>query len=338
MNRINRYSVLLITVGISIFLNSCTPFRSYEKIKHPQAPDYSDEKNWVALPWRHDAVDSIPSGCTIPENQKRSEADVFYVYPTSYILGINWNASVTDKKVNRKSTYATMIQASVFNASGKVYVPRYRQAVLKAFIDKEQGSKALDLAYSDVKASFEYYIKHWNKGRPFIIAGHSQGSKHIERLIREFIDGKELQNQLIAAYAIGMPVADTTFKHIPAADSASQINCYISWNTFKWGTHLKADEYFNGGVCINPLTWKRDEVYANRKLNHGGVSLYFKRIDTSVCDAQSNRGILWVHKVSKRGYWSIGKSYHLCDYNLFYMNIRENALLRATTYLSRKNK
>ena len=335
----NRYSIYYFTCIAFILIcvvNSCAPYRSFEKTKHPEVPDYSKESSWVALPWRHDIGDTIPPGCTIPQNQEHAEVDVFFIHPTGYILGSNWNASIGNKRVNNRTNNMIKIQATVYNAAGKLYAPRYRQAILKAFLDHKQGPKALDLAYTDVKASFEYYLKHWNNGRPFIIAGHSQGSRHIERLIKEFIDGKDLQKQLVAAYPIGMPVSDTLFKFLPASDSASQINCYISWNTFKWGTILAQGEYFRGGVSVNPLSWKRDEVYAKASLNSGGVPLTFNRLDTCVCDAQNNNGILWVHKTSKRGYWSIGKSYHLCDYNLFYMNIRDNAMLRTTVYLKRK--
>ena len=38
---------------------------------------------------------------------------------------------------------------------------------------------ALELAYTDIEAAFEHYLAEYNNGRPFIIAGHSQGAQHI---------------------------------------------------------------------------------------------------------------------------------------------------------------
>ncbi|MBC7451129.1 MAG: DUF3089 domain-containing protein [Cytophagales bacterium] len=334
MNR-SVFYYLIIVAGISTSMNACMPHRGFEKYKQTAAPDYSDEINWIALPWRKDVADSVPKGCTIPENQDEAEIDVFYIHPTAYVLGSRWNVKLTNTSINKRSERITKIQATAFNACGKVYVPRYRQAAFRAFLNEKNGPKALDLAYTDVKASFEYYMKHWNKGRPFILTGHSQGALHLERLLKELIDGTALQKRMVAAYVIGMPIKDTAFKHIPLATNAAQTHAYVTWNTFKWGAVPKASNHFIGGSCINPFTWKADTSYAAASLNHGGVPYTFKRVDAAVCDAKNNNGILWIHKPKKGGYVAVGKSYHLSDYSFFYMNIRENALLRTKTYLAK---
>ena len=69
-----------------------------------------------------------------------------------------------------------------------------------------------------MKAAFEYYLSNFNNGRPFVIASHSQGSYHAERLIKEYVDGKTLQNKLIAAYLIGRPIPPDAFKNIRATE------------------------------------------------------------------------------------------------------------------------
>jgi len=336
MNR-NTVAYTLFILFLFAAMQACLPSKKFEHAKHPDIPDYSNEESWVALPWRFDAADCVPKSCPTPDIQDSAAVDVFYVYPTAYIIGTKWNTRIDNKNLLARIGTITESQASIFNGCAKVYAPLYRQAILKSFINKTSGPKALDLAYSDVKRAFEYYITHWNKGRPFIIAGHSQGSNHLKRLVKEFIDEKEIQQQFIAAYLIGMPVPDTTFKTIPLAQSASQTNCFISWNTFKYGTILRADEYFAGGDCINPLTWKTDSTYAEANLNAGGAPLKLNRIDPAICDAKINNGILWVHKVKKNGYTRLGKSYHLCDYSLFYLNIRNNAIERSNAYLKKQN-
>ncbi|HSY62175.1 MAG TPA: DUF3089 domain-containing protein [Cytophaga sp.] len=316
-----------------ILLQGCLPSKKFEHAKHPVAPDYSDEYSWIALPWRFDAADCVPQNCTSPDRQDSALVDVFYVYPTAYVLGTKWNAKYDNAHLIGRVVNLTESQASAFNGCGKVYVPLYRQAILKSFLNKKSGPQALALAYSDIKSAFQYYMKHWNHGRPFIIAGHSQGSNHLTRLIKEEIDGTDIQHQLIAAYLIGMPIPDTTFKHIPIATSATQTNCFISWNTFTYGTTLKPNEYFGGGSCVNPLSWKTDTSYVPATFNLGGAPTRLNRIDPNVSDAQINKGILWVHKVKPGGYTRLGKSYHLCDFSLFYLNIRENAMERTKAYL-----
>ena len=326
-----RYLIFVFT--LFIHLQSCLPSKKFENAQHPIAPDYSNEGSWIALPWRFDAADCIPQGCKTIDNQDSAQVDVFYVYPTAYVFGTRWNVKYNNKHFFDRIANLTESQASAYNACAKVYVPLYRQAILKSFLNKKSGPQALDLAYSDVKAAFQYYMKHWNHGRPFIIAGHSQGSNHLTRLLKEEIDGTDIQHQLVAAYLIGMPIADKTFKNIPIATSATQTNCFISWNTFKYGTIVKENEYFGSGKCINPLSWKTDTIYVPATFNLGGAPTRLDRIDLNVCDAQINKGILWVHKVKPSGYIHLGKSYHLCDYSLFYLNIRENAIDRTNAYL-----
>lgn len=317
-------------------IQGCLPSRTFDHAKHPEKPDYSDEDSWVALPWRFDAADCIPQSCPTPDRQDSAQVDVFYVYPTVYVIGTKWNAKITNRKILSKIGTITESQASTYNVSCKVYTPLYRQAILKAFLNNKSGPKALDLAYSDVKEAFNYYLTHWNQGRPFILAGHSQGSNHLIRLLKEEIDGKEIQNKMIAAYIIGMPVEDGTFTSIPLAQNASQLNAYISWNTFVYGTTLKPTEYFAGGTCVNPLTWRTDTTYAPSILNPGGSPTQLDRIDQNVCDAKIYNGILWVNKPKKKGYIRLGKSYHLCDYSLFYLAIRNNVEMRTQNYFNTK--
>lgn len=302
------------------------------------APDYNSESAWIALPWRADQGDSLPPGCRLNDNQGTAAVDVFYVHPTVFFSGKDWNANLSDKKVNEKSESCVIQQGAVFNAAGRVFAPRYRQAALRAFYNEDpERVAALDFAYADVKAAFEYYLKHWNKGRPVIIAGHSQGARHTSKLLHEFFDGKPLQKQLVAAYVIGMNFSKTEFKNIPLSDSATQTGCFITWNTVVRGLEPtgKYARYKNC-ACVNPLTWKTASTAAPRSLNNGSVPLRFDRMDANNCDAEIHNGLLWVSLQKKKGYFRIGPSYHVSDMSLFYMNIRENALLRTEAYLKTK--
>ncbi len=84
----------------------------------------------------------------------------------------------------------------MFNGSCRVFAPRYRQAHLKAFFMRSSNKsvEAFDTAYSDLKSAFEFYLLHYNKGRPIIIASHSQGTLHAIRLMKDFFANKPLKN------------------------------------------------------------------------------------------------------------------------------------------------
>src|SRR5690606_30201724 len=135
------------------------------------------------------------------------------------------------------------------------------------------GDRALEMAYQDVKAAFQYYLQYYNQDRPFILAAHSQGTIHAGRLIKEFVEEKDLEKQLIAAYLIGMPVPKNYFNDLKVCENPDDTDCFVSWNTFADGFYPKTYEKmgYENSVCVNPITWTTNDLEANRKLNKGGV-------------------------------------------------------------------
>ena len=247
-----------VSVSIVFFLFTLVSFSqetSFDEEKHSYAPDYSTTESWSALPFNKDVADVLPKGETWVSDSLK-EVDVFYVHPTIYQKGSLWNAGLDMKKINRKvDKYPVRLQASVFNASCRVYAPRYRQAVVGVFYDESvDGDKALNLAYQDVKRAFEYFLENHSNGRPFIIAGHSQGTHHTRRLLREMIDTTELKDRIVAAYIIGFTLVDTLYENLKICDSADETGCYVTWMSYK-------KDFVPDGVwhkktqSINPLTW-----------------------------------------------------------------------------------
>lgn len=324
-------------------LSSClAPVRRFHNTKAPAAPNYANDICWSALPTKKDSADVCIYTADIKDKQLTTAVDVFYVHPTTYLYGGKWNANLTYKKVNQKTDQlAVRNQASVFNEMCKVYAPRYRQAVLFSYAryaqKKGDAPQAFDLAYTDVKAAFTYYLKNFNEGRPFIIASHSQGTDHTIRLLHDFFENDTLlKKQLVAAYIIGRPIKKGVIKAIPPCDSANQTGCYITWNTVLWNETTFYGMKVTNLECVNPLTWRRDTLYAPASLNKGGLPQSFDRIDTRLTDAKiSPSGLLWAHKpnVTTKNYPSTNSTrFHIIDYNLFYMNIRENIKLRTEQY------
>jgi hypothetical protein len=309
------------------------------------APDYANPDFWAALPDKKDLSDELPKGLGAQLNSN-PQADVFFVHPTTYTSkkkdDMPWNANLADKKLNQRTDESTIkFQASIFNGVGKVYAPRYRQAHIMAYFtrDQELAKEVFEVAYADVKAAFEYYLEHYNQGRPIIIASHSQGTTHCKRLLKEFFDGKPLQKQLVAAYLVGIPVEKGYFQNIPACDSANATQCVCSWRTYQTGNfppYFRKEEQV---VVTNPLSWKTDTLTAPRELNKGAVLLKFDKVLPAVCDAKIEKGYLWVSKPKFPGSFLYNNpNYHIADYNLFYLNVRENVGLRLTTYLANGNK
>lgn len=308
----------------------------------PPAPDYSRVEYWAALPSIKDKADELPKRSKgLKDLQAEAKADVFFVHPTIYTYEPTtkyiWNGDVTDAELNRKVDESTILnQASVFNAAGKIYAPRYRQAHFFCYYtsQKKDATQAFDLAYNDVKSAFEYYLTHYNQGRPIIIAAHSQGTQHAKRLLKEYFDGKPLHKQLVIAYLIGMPTPANYFKQILPAISPEQTGGFATWCTYAKDYYPLEYEYEQyKSLVVNPLTWDTTSVYAERKLNKGGVGLGYKMTSTGVVDAQRHEGMLWIGKPHILGAGLLHtKNWHVADYNLFWMNVRENAVLRVETF------
>jgi hypothetical protein len=309
----------------------------------PFPPDYSNPDFWAALPEKSDSADLTP-GMAYTDQQSKAEVDVFFIHPTTYIGNKGqkyWNAPLDDKKLNVKTDRSAIRnQASIFNEAARVYAPRYRQAHLEVYYTKrfkEQAKQALDIAYKDVRAAFQHYLENYNQGRPIIIAAHSQGTTHAGTLLREFFDEKKLQDKLVVAYLVGMPVKNDYFKSIEVCQSPEQTGCFCSWRSFKKGFYPKKWYFKNGNIAVtNPLSWTIEETHAPKSLNEGGVLQKFHNEPTiGLADAQIRDGMLWISKPKFPGsFFLLTRNYHIADFNFFYVNVRKNAVRRVESYLA----
>lgn len=331
--------ILILTSTLSCSSN----LRQLKVVEDIETPvDYNNLNNWAAHPNKQDNSDLNPE--KVINDISMVEADVFFIHPTTYTQKVKenmaWNASIEDDAINQKTDKTTIFyQASAFNQAGRVFAPRYRQMHLSGYFtnDKRVAKSALDNAYQDIRHAFQYYIDNWNHGRPIIIASHSQGTNHAERLISEFFDNKESHSKLVVAYLLGMPVTKSAFNYIKPCEDQDDLNCFVSWRTFKRGYH-----HFNPGeteiLITNPLTWKNDTIYASKKLNSGGIVLDFYDLREGLTDAQVSGNVLWASKPKFRGGWMIRtNNFHAADINFYYNNIRQNAKHRVLLYQKRQN-
>ena len=334
------YLIFIITIV------SCSPPKylnqtNYQFKNASGKPDYSSLNYWASHPWKTDAADNIPS--SIQNKNKDSLVDVFFIHPTTYTdpaMPMGWNADIDNEALNKKTDNSTILyQASVFNQECRIFAPRYRQANIKAFYttNKENADKAFDLAYDDIKAAFEYYLKYYNNGKPIIIASHSQGTLHAGRLLREFFEDKPLQKKLVCAYIIGLPVFTNYFKDLKPCYDSTSIGCFVSWRTFKQDyTVAFIKEEKESAYVTNPLTWTLSENFAPAKLNKGGILREFNKVIPGLVHAQIHGNVLWVNKPQFFGnIFLTMKNYHIADYNLFYVNIRENVKTKIQSFLKK---
>ncbi|OYW86754.1 MAG: hypothetical protein B7Z20_06690, partial [Sphingobium sp. 32-64-5] len=149
--------------------------------------DYADRSLWLARPDINATNDSL----WLPEGVKATPpgpAAIFYIHPTSYMASFNrarWNAPLDDRESQETARRFVMTQASAFTQAGQVWAPRYQQAHFGAFLSHNDASaRAIAAAYGDVTAAFRAFLAA-NPAGPIILAGHSQGSLHLLRLLKD---------------------------------------------------------------------------------------------------------------------------------------------------------
>ena len=337
--------------GQQVLIKTATPQGHFQGAPAGSGPDYSKLDNWLARPdlpnnpseWLPEGVTASPSG----------SAAIFYIHPTTYLERDRWNASLTG---NSQSNFRTRLfvqsQASALTSAGKIWAPRYRQAAFGAFLlNSEDARKALDLAYSDVIAAFDEFLKQ-NPGEPLILAGHSQGSLHLSRLLVDRRDA--LKNRLVAAYVVGWPIsvtADLPAMGLRACTHGEETGCILSWQTFAEPANpdlvLDAWQGTRGptGVrrtrsdmlCVNPITGTQGGA-APAAANPGtlvpSADFASATLASAAVGAHCLGGFLMLdgEPPALGPYVLPGNNYHVYDYALFWGAIRQDAERRLKAW------
>ena len=283
-------------------------------------------------------------------------ANVFYVHPTTYLERDRWNAALeTGGDTEFRTRLFVQSQASAFAQLADVWAPRYRQAAYGAFLLKsEDAHKALDLAYGDVLAAFDEFLRR-NPDGPIILAGHSQGALHLSRLLRD--RAPQLKARLVAAYVVGWPLsvtADLPPMGLSGCSAADQTGCVLSWQSFAEPANpnliLDAWQGTRGptGVqrerkdmlCVNPLTGTKDGS-APAEANPGTLvptaDLKGATLVQGKVGAHCDKGLLMLDgEIPPLGPFVLpGNNYHVYDYALFWAAIRADAERRLAAWQHR---
>lgn len=343
---IKKKSTAFISVAAILVIGMIASFLLLHSAEgNAKATDYSSSDNWLVLPASTNLA-----------------VDVFYLYPTAYSKQ-NENdpviCNVGNSLMRSGASLAFNRQATAFDTVGNIYAPYYRQADAASCLSATEEDKDKLLSgtpKSDVIAAFDYYIKNYNNGRPFILAGHSQGSNMLLYLLSDYMkEYPEVYVRMVAAYVIGYSVTEDYLAqnpHLKFAEGAGDTGVIISYNTQAPTIGGKNPVILNGTLVINPVTWTRSSITADASENLGSIMLNpdgsvilnekgeFKRV-MGFADAtvNSENGVLICSTVDVET-WAPGNAvfpkgvFHSFDYPFYYYNIRENAAERAEMFLS----
>ena len=302
--------------------------------------DYSRKSSWYRLP------------------EITKDVDTFYIYSTMYFTvneGDPDYAALDNAEVLENIAVEHAIKSSVFEESTNLFIPYYRQAsmTLAGLTWKKTGSieeAVSGIPYGDITAALDYYFDNCNQGRPFVIAGHSQGSAILRLVLkRYFKEHPERYRRMVAAYAIGYSITKDDLEanpHMKFAAGETDTGVIISWHAEgpkNAEVNAPNPAMLPNGIAINPLNWKRDETYAPAGMNLGSIVMDGNTGATEIrdigADAQVNlsRGSVVTHAdaiPNEMTELAGPESFHQDDYSIFYNNLKENVARRIAAYLS----
>ena len=289
-----------------------------------------------------------------PADPKPGNFAVFFVHPTSYYSRSLWNAPAGDAEAEETARLFLRGLATPFNQAGEIWAPKYRQATIGAFLTaKPEGEQALEAAYADVKQAFEFFLQSVDEDTPIVLAGHSQGARHLLHLLRDDLS-PAVKDRLVAVYAIGWPLSlehDLPELGLPACAAANQTGCILSWSSYAEpadpsalfesyaaSTGFDGEKRGNSNIlCTNPLTGTvGGDVPAERNLGTlvpNGDLANGVLVRGSVPARCDDRGLLLIGEAPEMGRYVLpGNNYHVYDIPLFWANVQADVAARRDAW------
>ena len=310
--------------------------------------DYASRAHWLVLP-----------------SKPLNKVDVFYVHPSSYVrpdASAPILAPIDDPGMLQGARQQFSREATAFRTFGSIYAPCYRQADAQYALSlppKQRGRLIGDVPASDVIAAFSYYIEHYNHGRPFILAGHSQGSQVLEYLLARYMKHHpSVYKRMIAAYVVGYSITQDYLDENPFlkfTKGGDDTGVIVSWNTEAPTIAAPNPVVLPGGIAVNPITWTLKQAEATAAQNLGSIEIdettghpvldengnirRVKNLANARVDKAKGVVICSTIDASQPPYYKGPGGFpegvlHPWDYPLYFFDVRANAADRVARYFA----
>ncbi|AWW25488.1 DUF3089 domain-containing protein [Acetobacterium carbinolicum] len=306
--------------------------------------DYSQSAHWL----------NVPAEIT-------KEVDVFYLYPSAWAK-VNADdpiiCEIDNPVMLQQSKLAYDRQATAFETSANIFAPYYRQddaGSTLAMDVEEQQDIVKGVPLTDATAAFEYYIEHYNNGRPFILASHSQGSNVMIYILQDYMkEHPDVYKRMVAAYVLGYSITDDYLAENPDlkfASGSGDTGVIVSYNTQAPTIEGSDGVVLPTAHVINPISWTTEETVAPASDNLGSLQLNadgsvvknadgtpLKVMNFADAKVDNTKNVLICSTVSVDQYAPGGGTFgrgvfHTFDFPFYYFNIRANAEERVANYL-----
>lgn len=257
------HKVLIFAAMLSLVFAWCSNNKDQEN-----RIDYSDSTYWYSY-----------------ENEGKP-ADVFYIYPTVATISyadnnFSWYASIESEEVmagaNENQRFNKMLYGDY-----NFFAPYYRQMIFEVYTQPFSVIQQCETTPAkDVIDAFNYYMEHFNNGRPFFLVGHSQGSQLLLDLLKYGMSDEQ-RSQMVAAYCIGYRVTEDDLNAYPGklllATDSTETGKIVMFNSV---TDTSAISFVSRGNVfgVNPLTWTTDTTFVPKEY-HLGLAKYSQNSDS----------------------------------------------------------
>ena len=216
--------------------------------------------------------------------------------------------------------------------------------------ETDEIERRYQVAHQDIISAFRYYMDNLNQGRPFILAGHSQGAKAVIELLKHTLTADEYE-RLVAAYAFGFTVSQEELDRYPylrPANDSIDTQALICYNSVS-RPEAVSPLFANNRAIINPLNWRTDETPAAPSENLGSVFFHANQSSDTLFQTVGARIDASIHSLIIEGlddeaYFipSIQSlfpkgNYHVQEINLYFLNLQQNLERRIHAYTTRKS-
>lgn len=318
MIRLKSTSITLFCVAS--LLSLCSRGNAQEKADiMPPAPDYEDASQWYI-------------------HQQNGVADIFYVISTEtgdHMEGADTCHFANTRHPRQRNQMLVEMAAvdSFFTGKLNYYSPYYRQVSMHSLATPKLFSVRMARAIEDVKRSWQYYLAHFNQGRPFVLAGYSQGAAAVIALLKDMPDS--IAQRMVASYIIGYKVTAQDLddiKNIRPAKGATDVGVTVCFNSVE--SPDKELEMVSGGnlLCINPVNWRTDTVCTSFVYDMPPVK------DTLAVACDPEHHLLTVKGFKKQDILpiiGISGNYHNYELRFYHPFIRRNIADRVAAYLKK---
>ena len=277
-----------------------------------------------------------PTECT-------EKVDVFYIVSTNIMRSYNADSTESQTAVLNDEEKAILageintVHEGIFPEKLNYFAPYYHQMTMGALSDKgvtkEQKLALEDKTKQELFDAFDYYMDNLNGGRPFVLAGYSQGAIMTKEILKHMTAGQK--KQMVAAYMIGFGLDAKTLEHpnIVAAEGELDTGVTVSFNSVANLDAIYAGLLNNAVACINPINWHTDATPGS--IEYDG--------DTLTAHVDQDKKVLIVegfhperHDVEE---WDINPwsndNYHNFEIYFYNPSLRKNVLDRAESFLKK---